>query len=504
MIKICVPQKKVTIRPKDKVWFNSDLRREIRKRNRFHSIAKRTKKDSDINNFKKQRNHVNNLKKYTKEQFFSNVSILLDDFSNTNTKSYWSLIKKLVKGIGDSTLIGQLKNDKGDLVSDDFEKARLLNEHFSTVSTINDSNISLPVFEQRTNKKLENILITPNEILDILQILKLGKATGLDGISHHMLKNTRNTICYPLAILFNLSLEKSEFPSLWKIASVLPLFKNGEKTLVTNYRPISLLSSVGKVFERVMFKHVFNYFISNNLLYKYQSGFIPGHSTVHQLIEIYHTIVMSLEEHNIISLIFCDISKAFDRVWHIGLLIKLKAYGIDGPLHAWFESYLKNRKQSVFISNSRSPEIETNAGVPQGSVLGPLLFLIYVNDIADELFSLTRLFADDTSLSYSSRYPNTIEDVMNIDLETVSLWSKRWLVNFNPNKTKALIFSNHDLSSEDIQIKFQNQLLEFVSSHKHLGITFDSNGKFHTHIQNIIKSVSNKLSVLRKLKYILS
>ena len=138
-----------------------------------------------------------------------------------------------------------------------------------------------------------------------------------------------------------------------------------------------------------------------------------------------------------------------------------------------------------------------------GSVLGPLLFLLYVNDIADNLLSLTRLFADDTSLSYSSQSPYTIEDVINSDLESIYIWSKQWLVNCNPQKTKAMVFSNINLPN-DVEITFQDKLVEFVTCHKHLGITFDSNGKLHTHIVNIIKSASQRLCALRKLKYVLN
>ena len=283
----------------------------------------------------------------------------------------------------------------------------------------------------------------------------------------------------------------------------MTLFKKGDKSLISNYRPISLLSAVDKVFERIVFKEVFNHLISNNLLYKFQSGFIPGHSTVHQLIEIDYRICMSLDDHCITTLILYDISKAFDRVWHTGLLLKLKAYGVDGKLFKWFESYISSRKQCVFINNFKSPLINLNAGVTQGSVLGPLLFLLYVNDIADNLLSLTRLFADDTSLSYSSQSPYTIEDVINSDLESIYIWSKQWLVNFNPQKTKAMVFSNINLPN-DVEITFQDKLVEFVTCHKHLGIIFDSNGKFHTHIVNINKSASQRLCALRKLEYVLN
>jgi hypothetical protein len=234
--------------------------------------------------------------------------------------------------------------------------------------------------------------------------------------------------------LFNLSLSKSEFPTKWKTASVIPLFKKGDKSSISNYRPISLLSAVGKVFESIVFKEVFNHLMSNNLLYKFQSGFIAGHSTVDQLIEIYYRICMSLDNHCFTTLVLCDISKAFDRVWHTGLLLKLKVYGVEGKLLKWFESYISSRKQCVLISNSKSPLVNTNAGVPHGSVLGPLLFLLYVNYIADNLLILTRLFADDISLSYFSQSPYTIEDVINSDLESISILSKQWLVNCNPKK----------------------------------------------------------------------
>ena len=215
-----------------------------------------------------------------------------------------------------------------------------------------------------------------------------------------MLKNTSRTIASPLDKLLKRSLRKSSFPALWKLAHVMPIFKKGEKSLVSNYRPISLVSCVGKVFERCVFKHVYNHLISNSLIYQYQSGFLPGHSTVHHLIELIHHTCLALERYETNCQIFCDISKAFDRVWHRGLLLKISNYGITGYLLQWFQSYLLSRRQKVFINQTYSSDKPLSAGVPQGSVLGPLLFLIYINDISDDLTGLARLFADDTSLSF--------------------------------------------------------------------------------------------------------
>ena len=163
---------------------------------------------------------------------------------------------------------------------------------------------------------------------------------------------------------------------------------------------------------------MYNHIIENNLLYKYQSGFLPGHSTVHHLIELVHNVCISLEKYESNCQIFCDISQAFDRVWHRGLLYKLEKYGFSGGLLLSLTSYLIHRRQKVFVNGVLSNEHNTNTGVPQGSVLGPLLFLIYINDIADGLVGMVRLYADDTSLSYSSSNSAEIEMILN----NVLLW----------------------------------------------------------------------------------
>ena len=201
-------------------------------------------------------------------------------------------------------------------------------------------------------------------------------------------------------------------------------------------------------------------------------------------------------------LIFCDISKAFDRVWHLGLLVKLRSYGISGDLLNWISDYITDRRQIVFVENEFSSVGNVKTGVPQGSVLGPLLFLLYINDITDNIDNLARLFADDTSLSYSGLDFATMEQNINIDLGKLHEWSKTWLVDFNPKKTKALVVSNTDIP--DLNIKFDNENVEIVDNHKHLGVTFSNDGNWTTHIENIVNSAFKQVNVLRKLKFILS
>ena len=204
--------------------------------------------------------------------------------------------------------------------------------------------------------------------------LDTSKATGPDGISPKMLYEAGHTIVSSLTRLINLSLSHAKVPSLWKKANVIPLFKKGKREDINNYRPVSLLSCTSKIFERVVFKHIFDYIRDHKLISKHQSGFQTGDSTVHQLSYLYHMFCKALDCKKDVKIIFCDISKAFDRVWHKGLLYKIRKFGIDGKLLAWFEDYLSQRYQQVTIHGQESSTGLIRAGVPQGSVLGPLLF----------------------------------------------------------------------------------------------------------------------------------
>ena len=269
--------------------------------------------------------------------------------------------------------------------------------------------------------------------------------------------------------------------------------------VVSNYRPISLLSCLGKLMERCVYKHVYNYLHFNDLLYKKQSGFLRGHSTVYQLLDIYQQVVSSLDSKQNLCMVFCDISKAFDRVWHRGLVFKLRQHGISGPLLNWFVNYLEGRKQSVVVNSVRSRSLSVNAGVPQGSVLGPLLFLVYVNDISENLLSISRLFADDTSLACSATQIPDIEGILNHDLFMISNWAKQWLVDFNPSKTVAMLFSNKNIDPPTLL--FDNVHIQFVEDHKHLGLTLSSNGKWQVHVNNLTKSASKILGIMRNLKF---
>ena len=263
---------------------------------------------------------------------------------------------------------------------------------------MDESQASLPSDTPTPDNNLNSISTSPSEVASTLKSLQLGKATGPDAINNRILKELATPLSFPLSDLFNFSLATGKVPQMWKEANVTPIFKKEDPSVVSNYRPISLLSAVGKVLEKIVHKHLFNFVREHDLLSALQSGFIPGDSTVNQLIDIYNTFCKSLDEGKEVRAVFCDISKAFDRVWHKGLIFKLESIGVSDSLLRWFSDYLVERKQRVVLPGAASSWQNVKTGLPQGSILGPLLFLIYINDIVEDIHSSIRLFADDTSL----------------------------------------------------------------------------------------------------------
>ncbi len=501
----CIPTKQVTIRPNDKPWFNSILRKEFRKRDRLRKLAKKYNHEKYTIAYKRQRNKVNNMKYYAKELFYSNLDGYLFELHTLNRPSYWKLLRFLVRNSGAHTCLPALRKtmEQQAIFCTDLEKAEALNDYFVENSILPETASKIPELKLRSRSSITNLLVTDKDISDIIKSLPTKKSCGPDKISHNLMKHICDSLSKPLGILFNLSLSQCKYPTKWKLAHVIPLFKKGDSSLISNYRPISLISCVGKVFEKAVLKYLSNYLLDNNLLYKYQSGFQIGHSTVHQLVELYDNICTALDKKEDYCMVFCDISKAFDRVWHKGLLLKLKSYGIRGQVLHWLDSYISGRKQKTFINGKLSCSKSLNAGVPQGSVLGPFLFIIYINDIADNLQCVTRLFADDTSLGYASTDRLLLQSTLNENLEHILNWANQWLITFNPTKTESVYFSlkRHD---RNIRLLYDGEIIENVNNHKHLGVTFSYDGKWSHHIENVVKNVSKMIYSMRKLKYLVN
>ena len=288
-----------------------------------------------------------------------------------------------------------------------YKKADMLNKYFASQSVVDDRNKVLPPPKPVLFDHLDILEITPQTVKDVFNGLDVNKACGPDLMSPRLLKEGSVVLAEPYSIIFTSSLQLGHFPSPWKDGNLTALHKKDDRSLPSNYRPITLLCQPGKSMERCIHKELFNYIHEHNLLTPLQSGFIPGDSTTFQLLHTYHMFCEAVDSGKEVRVVFCDISKAFDRVWHRGLIHKLRDMGCSESLLKWFKSYLSNRRQRVVLNGLASEWSFIMAGVPQSSILGPLLFLVYITDIVNELQAHVRLFADDTSAILLSKIQTT-------------------------------------------------------------------------------------------------
>ena len=294
----------------------------------------------------------------------------------------------------------------------------------------------------------------------------------------------------------------------WKRGNVIPCFKKGDKSLVKIHRPVSLLPILGKIFEKCIFDNLYSYFEVNNLLSEYQSGFRKGDSCTAQLLAIVEDIFKNFDANPSIDTrgVFLDISKAFDRVWHEGLVFKLKSYGINGNLLGMIKDFLSERLQRVVINGQTSSWEQILAGVPQGSILGPLLFLIYINDLPLNIKSNVKIFADDTSLFSKVINPTTSATVLNKDMEQISTWANQWKMSFNPDITKQAVevyFSRKCSLNTPAPILFNGSPVSVEPSQKHLGLHLDQKLTFSHHLNEKISKVNKIIGMITRLRSLL-
>ena len=477
-----IPNRFITVHKDSRPWITTSIKKFIRRKNRIHKKAKHTNSINHWEKYRITRNKCNNLIRMAKNDYFSTISEKIIAESS-GSKNWWNLVKRLL-GSSKNRSIPPLQTDD-DLICDNFAKCELINDFFSEQSNLDDSNSTVPEPIDPLYDKLTQLHITETDVEDVLQLLDTTKATGPDLINPRLVREGASILKLPLCLLFNLSLSTCRFPTQWKLANVTPVFKKDNPSKVNNYRPISLISVLGKVMERCIYKHVYNFLLKNSIITPHQSGFTPGDSAINQLLSLTNEFGKALDEGKEIRVVFCDISKAFDRVWHKGLLNKLENIGIQGSLLLWIKNYLTDRKQRVVIESAHSKWRTIKAGVPQGSILGPLFFIIFINDIVTEIHSSIKLFADDTSLYVIVDNPRESAITLNNDMATIHAWSTKWLVNFNPQKTETMTITRKINKPLHPPLIMNNTIINQVTEHKHLGLEISNDGSWQKHIDLI-------------------
>ena len=424
----------------------------------------------------------------------------------TGTKSYWSILDKFLQKKKIPLIPPILWN--GTFVKNICEKITLFNTFFPDQCTPINNSSTLPPFEHKINSNIEDVSFSEQEIVSIIRSLNSNKAHGWDGIFIRMIKMCDELIAPPLKIIFDTALKSGIYPGKWKRENVIPVHKKESKNILKNYRPISLLPICGKIFEKCIYNSLYSYLESNNILSKSQSGFRKGDSCISQLLAIAHIIYSnfdacpSLETRGV----FLDISKAFDIVWHEGLLFKLESYGISGPLLSLLKSFLANRFQRVVLNGQSSCWKEILVGVPQGSILGPLLFLIFINDIPEGIQYNIKIFADDTSIFSVMKNSISASATLNEDLLLISKWAYPWKMSFNPDPSKQateIVFSKKRSNTQLPALTFNNNILTPSDSHKHLGLILDRKLNFKNHLSEKISKANKGVGVIKRLyKYL--
>ena len=343
--------------------------------------------------------------------------------------------------------------------------------------------------------------INANEVKTITLAIK-NSASGYEELPASILKQCIDSYIEPLTCLINMSISQGTFPNQLKLARVIPLFKEEDKQLVLNYRPISVLPFFSKIIEKVVASYVSDFFDDNNLFYKYQFGFRKGHSTSHAIITLVERVSKALDTGKYVVGVFLDLKKAFDTVDHGILLEKLYLYGIGGNIYSWFESYLTNRSQFVEYNNVKSKTENITHGVPQGSILGPLLFIIYMNDFSrssELLFSI--IFADDTSVFIEGTSFQDISNILNKELENISIWLEANKLTININKTHYMMFHRTRVKHiTNFKIHISNNVVDRSMNTKFLGVIIDSKLNWAAHILYTKNKISKSIGIIFKIR----
>ena len=492
------PVRAIRVKKNPAPWIDKTIRDDMDLRNKYLKRFRSSRSSLDWESYRHQRNLVCRKQREAKREYFHRL---------ISRKSNPSLIWKTLKASRSSSSTTNWST----FTCSQAQLANDFNRHFICISgrhskpltTCSSSPSALaPIHASFLSQFLP---INPQECEDKLVNLKQNKSTGPDGIPPFILKSSAEVISHPLCSVINSSINTASFPAGWKHAHVKPLFKSGDKSLFSNYRPISLLPVLSKTLEHVVRKQLLCHLNESRLLYPLQSGFRSGYSTTTTLLHCCNDWYLALDHGLMVGVLFLDVAKAFDTLDHRLLMHKLQALNISSQASEWIQSYLSDRTQSTVIGDSQSNLLAIPSGVPQGTVLGPTLFSLFINDLPQAICDgTTILFADDTTIYVIGNDISAINKSLCSSLHLADEWLQTNHLSLNINKTKTmLIRSSRKKNVPSLSVHLHGSLIEQVSVFKFLGVYLNDTLTWSNHIEEVSVKVSRNIALLRRLSWFL-
>lgn len=490
-----ITEKKVTRPPSP--WFTDALRAMKKHRNNLYSKYKRTKSVRDWEAYKEIKNLFTSAVRAEKKSYIDYVS------RTKNSREIWKTLDRIniySKSKKNMDIPNHLKNP--DVINNYF-----IDSVRQIPNNVDNDTISKYLNTKCTTSEFQLELIKEDEVVWALSQIK-SNASGADGISLQMLRLCCPTIIPILTEIFNSCIENSIFPSQWKVAEVIPLPKVSSPKTVTELRPISLLPVLSKVFEKLIYRQIIDYFTENHLLPKLQSGFRKGYSTATALLKVLDDILLAADKGDTSALVLLDYSKAFDTLNHSLLCAKLNHFGFKFKTIQLIRGYLDNRSQLVILDNTRSMPLEVDRGVPQGSLLGPLFFIIFTADMSNCFKECSsHRYADDTQIQISFSQSDAVEASgrLNKCLESVLKYSQNHGLKLNPNKSAIIYFGPaKNWAAQNLNVSINDVKIPIVDEYKNLGVVFDSTLRFRNQVSKVLQKAYINLRNIYKGKDVLN
>ncbi len=486
-----IPKRKTNVTHRKSKWMNERALLKLHEKRKHYNTYIRTRQGSDYAAYARARNQVKWECKNARREFERKIA----DESKKNPKAFYSYARSKMKTKDD---VADLEDTAGYTATKDIDKSKVLNDFFCSVFT-QENKDEIPVFDKRQYKEeLSEFIITREMVEKKLLSLNPNKSPGPDGFHPLFLRELAHQLSDPLKIVFQKCLLEGHVPQSWKDAHVIPIFKKGKKSVPGNYRPVSLTSIICKLMESLIRDKVVEHMTNNNLLTDYQHGFVNGRSCSTNLLNVLDSWTEALDNGIPVDAIYLDFAKAFDTVPHLRLLNKLKGYGVTDQVLNWIKNFLQGRRQCVKVNGAKSEWSDVTSGIPQGSVLGPCLFVIFINDLPEVVKSLVQMFADDTKV-YTEIHSNEDHAKLQHDIDSLYNWSDKWKLKFNAGKCKVLHLGRNNPSfGYSMKQNDQRVTLGQTELEKDLGVNIDPQLNFSQHIESQVNKANKILGMIRR------